>query len=537
MDKKSTKFSRVTNKIKILGLAGLMTAATLTAGAQTKKNNQKNPEQKKTTEVKKQKTTRIELKSMQDMQRLFNESLKIIFAELILEEVPMSHLYDDYGRFRGKLNTIGVGSTYLPKNIDKDYNKSDAVWYHIASNQKTFKNTTFSPERMLKAVIGWATRTKTQNPDDKKIITQTPVLQRMFAQLKGCKLSPNEFSALFCACYNAESNITKLLPEIKRNYTDKIKCANLIRTWYTNQKHNKGHIDRCWFEALVWLDCNYFCESMMDMNTYPAGRASSINANKKKTVKFTKQNYQQLSENSKKNFKKVVYKKPVSPRNACIGLDKYFTKSAADTIGYGDINYQAEYDKAINLYQAGDYKKALKGLLDLQKQGVTGPSLSNDLAIVYFQLKQYDNCINMCREALKSDDNQEYAKACFNAGKAYEAKGDYANALKNYKAAKDHFTKYGIADKDNSVDYNKVYDKAIERVTPHLKSQKTVKSTKRVVSKSKTAKPKKAASKSKTKNKKKKSAAFILGAITVANKKRKVKINAIRAKHPLRNGR
>ena len=427
-----------------------------------------------TTQNKDKFNTPIKIQSQADIDTLFEYALPIIFSELILEEVPMKNTYDDYGKFKGTKNTIGTGSTYSPINMS-NYTKTDISWYHLANNPKTFSARTVSYENMLQLVIGWGKyRTKTQNPTTKKFIAHKTVLEQMFTQLQGAELKPCEFSALYCAVYNNENNITKLLPSIKQNYKNKIKCANLIRTWWQTTARNAGTPDRCLFEALVFLNQDGFCNAMLDMPTCPSARASCINTRtttKYQSIIITTTNCTATSNACKTAYLSIVYRgNVVTPKQATAGLGRYFVIPLTSSTTPETGKLQKDYEIAIQLYNQNKYEQALKAFLDLQKRGADGADLLNDIAITYMNLKQYDKCISVCRDVLTTGQHTEYAKACYNAGKAYDAKRDYSNALKNYQKALEYYDTYGITNEDPSVQYRLIYQNAIKNANQQLDS-------------------------------------------------------------------
>ena len=486
--KKKLEFELATSKAKKL-LAGMLLLLGLRHGTEPKAADEKHPEIKKTEMVKPHKKSDKEtfvvnaiqtnyspvtLNTFKDMEKLFDQSLNIIFAELILEEVPMPRAYDDGGLYAGKKNTFGVGSTYSPIDI-KNYSDTTAKWYHLYTNPKTFGSRTVSYEEMLQLVIGWGRYRKiTQDPKTKEFHTRKIVLERMFNLLKGASLRPNEFAALYCAAYNNENNIQKLCPFVKDNYKDPIACANKIMTWCQTGPANGGTKDRCEFEALVYLNHNGFCQAMLDMYTKPLKKTgcSCINVEGVVAKTLTKENYKKYSDDAKAKYLSVVYKGGVRTGDICDKVKKYF-KNSIEKTDSPKISFQKEYDEATVLYRNADFQAAIEKFLALRTKGATGCDLLNDIAITYFNLKQYDDCIDYCKKVLQTTEKQQYAKACFNAGRAYEAKGMYDRAIMNYTKASEYYSTYGISDEDESVDYKKIYEAAIQRATT-AKNQSTL---------------------------------------------------------------
>ena len=408
----------------------------------------------------------ITLNEYKDIERLFDMSLNIIFAELILEEVPMPNAYDDRGLFKGRKNTIGTGSTYSPLKM-RDYNNPDASWYHLAANPQSFSNRKVSNEDMLKLIIGWAKyRQFTQNPKTKKFEKHETVLQRMFNKLKGASLRPNEFSALFCAVYNNESNIRKLCPVIQKNYKQPVKCANAIMSWFKAVSSNGGTDDRCEFETAIYLNEDNICDAMMDMYTSPGARASAINAKGVKGKVLTKKNCKKWVSDAKEKYLKVIYHNGGKRTgDVCQSCAKYFINPLRGMSGVAKNSLQKQYNDAIELYNKKEYKRAFDRFISIEKQGADGGcDLLNDIAITAFNLNKNDVCISYCQKILKTTERQEYAKACYNAGRAYEQKGNYERAALNYRQAVTYFDKYGVSRSSVGVNYRKIYQDALIRV-------------------------------------------------------------------------
>jgi tetratricopeptide (TPR) repeat protein len=317
---------------------------------------------------------------------------------------------------------------------------------------------------MLQLVIGWGRYRKiTQNSKTKKFETRKTVLQRMFNLLKGASLRPNEFAALYCAAYNNEENIQKLCPFVREHYKNRIACANKIMTWCNSGPANGGTKDRCEFEALVYLNVDGFCEDMLEMYTSPKARASCINIEGVNAITLTKENFETFSKNAKNKYKKVIYRSGIGPGDICPKLKKYFKNPLVQKAGTKP-SLQKQYEEALVLYRNGDYKKALSKLLAVEANGAFGCDLLNDIAVTFLKLNQYDDCIKYCQKILKTADKKEYAKACYNAGCAYEKKGMYDKAIANYTQALNYYKTYGVSKEDKSVDYQKIYENAISRV-------------------------------------------------------------------------
>lgn len=99
------------------------------------------------------------------------------------------------------------------------------------------------------------------------------------------------------------------------------------------------------------------------------------------------------------------------------------------TIGYEDF-----YQIAMDNYNRGDYNGALIVLEEMVKDNPDNALLHNDMALIYNKMGEYDKAIEQVRIIVyEIGDKSQYGAAQYNAGMAYEKKGDVEQALKNYK--------------------------------------------------------------------------------------------------------
>ena len=98
------------------------------------------------------------------------------------------------------------------------------------------------------------------------------------------------------------------------------------------------------------------------------------------------------------------------------------------------LDYDTAYASAINAYKSGKYESAAKQFEQLIADNPNNALLHNDLAATYNRLKKYDDAIKQAQEIVKRiGDKSQYAAAQYNAGFAYEQKGELQQALANYK--------------------------------------------------------------------------------------------------------
>ena len=457
-------------KLKKIFVKAALTAALFgspaATGCKSEASSETNDKDKKEIVIESKKQfvyDKVKLEEYKDIETLFDKALPIIFTELCLEENFRLDAYDDGQKYAGHINTVGLGSTFRPINI-KDYNNPDAVWYKIWRHENLA--TDISAEETLFLIIGWAKYRQKTEDDNGKIRNSKTILQRMFENLKGTELSTNEFSALFCACYNQETNINGICVFVCNNHENQQKCANEIARWFSDKVSDKGNSKRAVCEAYVYLNAEDFCEAMLDM---PFSRGGTcIYAEEVTMPLFDAKNYTELTKKIKTIYfgTKKLYENPKTPRSCMAeSIKKHFKP--------GTLNIKSEkkqkkapkpsYKKALKEMRLGNNEAALLILLDLQKDEYKSAKLYNDIAYIYRQKGNYNKCIEYCKKVLGTKNHGEYARACYEAGLAYEAKGDYEGAVRNFNSAIAHYDKYGINNPDTDVEYREMYKKALEK--------------------------------------------------------------------------
>ena len=100
------------------------------------------------------------------------------------------------------------------------------------------------------------------------------------------------------------------------------------------------------------------------------------------------------------------------------------------------LGYDEMYASAIAQYNSEKYDAAASEFEAMLEQYPNNALLHNDLAATYNKLGRYDDAIAHAREIVRRiGDKSQYGAAQYNAGFAYEQKGDLQKALANYKLA------------------------------------------------------------------------------------------------------
>ncbi len=98
--------------------------------------------------------------------------------------------------------------------------------------------------------------------------------------------------------------------------------------------------------------------------------------------------------------------------------------------------FELMYNKALDLYKQNKYEQAAVAYEQLIALYPDNALLHNDLSATYNKLGRYDDAILQAQEVVRRiGDKSQYGAAQYNAGYAYEQKGDLKKALQNYKLA------------------------------------------------------------------------------------------------------
>ncbi len=92
-------------------------------------------------------------------------------------------------------------------------------------------------------------------------------------------------------------------------------------------------------------------------------------------------------------------------------------------------------EKGAELYNKGQYEKALKSFIDAQLENPDDPKILYNLGNVYYKLKDWESARINYENALKTKDKGLKHKAFYNLGNASFKQGEYKKAIKYYEAA------------------------------------------------------------------------------------------------------
>lgn len=504
---KNIQWEHAKTKLKILGLAGLLSVATIkTVNVLAKPK----AETELTISKKSQKNILKKTYKITDREtfnQLWNDAKPLCVPVLILSENWRLDFHHDRGA-KATPNSVCAGLYYYPKNG----NFNSKTWittrqycinYQNSHKGKLPKNCT--PQNIRDGVYGWG-----------ESMENGRHLNKLYNVLVGCELTINEFAAIYSHYFHTGNlNTATKIASIKQNKKIKDKSlAGAKALLDTDQPTLPGQKSRFMHEALVFMNTDDYCHDLFSL-CVDCHLGTSINAcpseyNNIKGGKLTHDRAQIIKDKicnyTVKGGKQIKYLcNQINDDNIMVFC--ITTQHSKQIDERNDI-----YRNAMIAYNNQDYKTAKKLFIQVMEKHGEGPDLWNDMAITYYNLGDYENCIEMCRRVLHSDKNTEYAKACFNAGKAYEALGNYTKAMQNYKAALNYYNKYGIAGKDASIDYADIYRTSINRVKKQIPQAKQTSQQKHKATKKQTTKKG---------GKKKKSTVFFLATMAIANKNKK----------------
>lgn len=366
--------------------------------------------------------------------QLYEASLPIAQLSLFSTEILVLDPYSDNG---GQKNTIGLGSYWYPVNGDP----YSSEWISTQTYIKQHSDLKLTGDDALKLTDGWC-----RYREDGRIY------KAMYKELKGCELKPYEFAAIFSRIYNSEKYGLEVCGYVRKNYKDPIKCAHKIMCFKPAAKFEDGIIKRDASEALLYLNYNDYANKICNLQVKEGINSkgnkyfvSSITQLKPEDCEKMRQGLSkkdlsaadmvchkiiQYIPKGGRNVRKIIHDE-IKDKQVCQNLLTY----TSSDIDFVEANADNDYKLAMEKYNEKDYQGALELMQKVVKQGFVSADIHNDIAITQYHLGNYDECISECRKVLATGESEFYAAANFNAGLAYEQKGDTAKALVNYELA------------------------------------------------------------------------------------------------------
>ena len=450
---------RQTKKAILIGVIALIPAAPLGSYITKKYNEHKEKSAllQKQKDIRKHLEEKYVISDQESFIKLYEDALPLIELSMFPSECLILDPYSDNGK--NVSNTIGLGSFWYPANGDA----KSSQWVKAAQHFKTSGHHSISAEFALDLVNGWY-----RHREGGRII------KKMNKLLNGAELNIHEFAAIATVMYNSEKKGEELCKFVKENYQDPIKCAQKIANLEASQKF-KGIAKRHLHEAYVYLNYDNYDQKIYDFfvrtgvnskgqfyaqtsvtqlsdeavelgkNALGSGNIDQIVAEQNKIVSYICKGGQTVGE--------IIYENVLDPtyadRLSAFSTGIKESVSFEDVVDTKDAVFAAQaykeavqtYADALNFEKKGqkqkaqkEFGKALEGFQKIIDGGHDGPDLHNDMAITYYHMGEYQKCIQESANVLRAGEKDLYSAANYNAAKAYEAMGNYAKALENYKA-------------------------------------------------------------------------------------------------------
>lgn len=414
----------------------------------------KDKNQKELIELNKKLSKTYKITDEASFRQLYQDALPLAQISMFPTEILVLNAYSDNGSSIS--NTIGLGSYWYPV----DGNPYSSEWILTKTYAKKHKNLKVSGDQALQLSDGWC-----------RYREGGRVYKAMYNRLKGCELKIHEFAAIFSRIYNSEKYGLEVCSYVHDNYKNPVKCAYKIMCFRPRADCEDGILKRDASEALCYLNHKGYVCKLAELKV-----KEGINS---KGKKYYVTSVTQLNPAECEAMRSGLAKGDLTAADrVCHLITHYIPKGGrsvrqiinseiqdanlrASLLGNGpstadflEVKADTEYQSAMEKYANGDYEGTLTLLHGIVSQGFDGADIHNDIAITQYHLGNFDDCIAECRKVLNTGEKEFYAAANYNAGLAYEKKGDKDRALINYKLAQ------------NRNPDRPEYKNAIERLTP-----------------------------------------------------------------------
>ena len=376
---------------------------------------------------------RFAINSAEDFDRLFDAAKADIYLSMFPTEILVNEAYSDNGK---DVNTIGLGSYYYPANGDPQ----SSEWILTKKYVKKHGKIKCDGKKAIALAEGWF-----------KHRGNGYVYKDMCRRLQGCELTTNELAAIATIMYNNEAHGRQICDFIRQNYQDPVKCAlEIMKLRPKNEKFTDGIIKRHAHEALQYLNVDGYADRVKYFYVKEG-------VNSKGQTYYTTSVSQLKSEKCLPMLEGLERGDLTEARKLAHQICNYTCKGGervyaiADKNGVGFLHDGSEpldlgiiqqmtacediYKLGLKHYQNGEYQQALNSFQTMLDNGYDGADIHNDMAITYYNMGKYEECIKECQLVVNTGETLLYAPANFNAGKAYEQLGDRDKALKNYELA------------------------------------------------------------------------------------------------------
>lgn len=382
--------------------------------------------------------SKVKIRSYEDLEKMFDMAMPIIFNTLMLEYGIKEEVINSE---RNEFNPeIGTGFQHIPESIDM-YDNSTTVWLSTnKDNKDKISYTTLKENDFIKLIIGWGkNRTQTQNTSDGLVKKHKTILRRMYENIKGAELRPNELAAIYCAIFFNENNLRNICLYVQDHYNNTLKCANMLISTTNGYTPYSDPTKIALLNGLVFLNTNNFCEAMLYMPFDNNSKKTCLEVVELAPKTLTDKNYKSYSDKCKKELLGCFFY-PTNreiPQNIVSRISKNLLPyRLSPDVASPDQN-QRDFEVAITHMNAKSYNEAMNIFTRLEKTSSTNAVLLEQMTKCYYEMGQYDNAIKYGQKILNSFNKTERAEAAYYVGKSYMGKNQPDQATIFFKKAID----------------------------------------------------------------------------------------------------
>ena len=413
---------------------------------------------------------KYKIETREDFDKLYNVAKPFIFASLIPSENWRPDFHSD--KQKGAPNSVAVGLYYVgvdaKGNLDFSSTKEWKLTKSFYSNYKKKYGKApnkLTPNQMWQGTVGWW-----ENCGNGRH------LKDLFNHLKGTELTINEFAAIASVYYNNETCGRKVCNYVRNHHDDPYDCAKYI---LKTEAPWKGHESRRVHETLLYLNFEGYCNDIYSLEI-DGHLGTSITGGKPyrkillKKGGFTKTNLHAAKEvicnYVVANGRPVKYWiSQITLLDSEYLLMEFYIPNEVSK----EMDKRAElYDQAMMEYDKKNYKVALVLFQKVIKEKGSSAELFNDMAITYYHLGNYKECVRLCDKAIATEESEFFMAAYYNKGLALMELGRYSDAADCFnKAAK-------LAKEAGQTEQKILYEKKAKQAKAQAENQKNIKPNK-----------------------------------------------------------